>query len=92
MIDDAYLEQVTEKLHPVEAYFNKLKNEFDKLSIMDNISKDVDLNILQQQVSKIWIQQKQIIDRFVELQEEAEKVTSIIQPIHQKVQQVLGMT
>ena len=53
LINDEELEQVTKKLHTVEEKFKKLKNDIDKLPMTENMSKDVDLKKLQQQVARL---------------------------------------
>ena len=48
LIDDAELEQVTEKIYTVEMDFNKLKVELKKLPLVEKMSKATYLKILQQ--------------------------------------------
>ena len=54
------------------------------------MAKDANMNKLQQQVAKLWTQHEQIKYCVTELQEEAKKVTGIIQISHEKVRQDFG--
>ena len=90
LIDDEELEQVTQQFHTTEAEFNKLQDDLKKLPMTEKMSKVVDMKKLQQQVEKLITHQQKRIDQVIELQEEVEKVTGIIQPVHEKVWQSLG--
>ena len=62
-----------------------MKNEVNKLSIVEKMAKVADMNNLQKQVTKLQTQQEKRTDKVAELQVEAKKDTSIIRPIHEKV-------
>ena len=60
------------------------------LSLVVKMAKATDIKRLQQHLATLQTQQQKRIDKVVELQPEAKKVTGIIQPVHEKVRQALG--
>ena len=58
-MDDEELEKVTEKLHTLEENLIGLRNTLKTLSSVEKMRNFVDLEILQQRVSKLRTQQQQ---------------------------------
>ena len=68
-----------------------MKNEMKKLSLTKKMSKVVKMKKVQQ-VTTLRTQQQKRTDRVTELLVEEERVTGIIQHVHQKVQQAVEST
>ena len=85
MIDDDEFEKITKKIHTVETKVNQLKSEIKKLPLIEKMAKAIDMKNLQDHVATMQEQQQKWSDRVIELQAEAERVTGIIEDVHQKV-------
>ena len=85
MIDDDKLEKVAEELHTAETEVTPLKNEMKNLPLAKKIAKVAKMKKLQQQVTVLHTQQKQRTDKVIEFHVEAERITDIIHPKHQRV-------
>ena len=79
-------------MHIAEIEANKLKNEMKKFPLAKKMANAIEMNKLQQQVATLQTPQEKRTNKVAELQEEENKVTGIIQPIHDKLRQDLGST
>ena len=62
-----------------------MNNEMKKFPLAEKMDKDAKMKKVQQQFTTLRTQQQKRTDRVAKLQEKEERVTSIIQHVHQKV-------
>ena len=91
-MEDVEMQDITGRLHAKEETLFHLRTPLKSLSPVENMSKDAKLKILQQHVTKTWMQQQRRIDRVAKLQAEAKHITTTIHPIHVEVKQVVDTT
>ena len=72
-----------------EANITQIRNDMKHLPLAHKIAKEMKMRKLQQQMIVLCTQQQQREEKVEELQDEGERVTTTIQPIHKKVREVV---
>ena len=89
-MDDEKSQKIENEMILFEANIMHIRNDMKHLPLAKKMGKEMEMRKLQQQMTLLRTKQQQREEKVEELQVEAEKVTGIIQPVHQKVHEVVA--
>ena len=84
-MEDEKSQNIASQLTMIEVNITHIRNDMKQLTLAQKMAKATKMSKLQQQITMLRTQQKHHEEKVEELQDELERVTCIIQFVHQRV-------